>query len=165
MVLDIIYSTFAGLLLLAGFAGCILPIIPGPPIALIGLILAYFSSFSVISGNTLIYSAIAVVVVTVLDLVAPLIFTKRFGGTKYGLYGATIGLVAGLFFGPFGIILGPLIGAFAGELYKDMGDKRKAFRSAWASFAGFMFGTGLKLITVGVLIWIYVASFFNSVIP
>jgi len=161
MVLDIIYSTLGALFLIAGFAGCILPIIPGPPIALIGLIIAYFSSFSIITGNTLIYSTIAVVVVTVLDLVAPLIFTKRFGGTKYGLYGATAGLVVGLFFGPFGVILGPLIGAFAGELLKDRKDSKKAFRSAWASFAGFMFGTGLKLLTVGVLIWIYVVSFFE----
>lgn len=160
MTLDIIFSVFGAIFLIAGFAGCILPIIPGPPIALIGLIIAYFSSFSVISGNTLIYSAVAVTVVTVLDIVAPLIFTKRFGGTKYGLYGATLGLVAGLFFGPFGIILGPLVGAFAGELYKDMNDRRKAFRSAWASFAGFMFGTGLKLITVGILMWIYIVSFF-----
>jgi uncharacterized protein len=161
MVLDIIYSTSGALLLLAGFAGCILPVIPGPPIALAGLILAYFSSFSVISGNTLIYSSIAVVVVTVLDIVAPLIFTKKFGGTKYGLYGATAGLVVGLFFGPFGIIAGPFVGAFAGEMLKDMKDSKKAFRSAWATFIGFMFGTGIKLITVGVLIWIYVASFFE----
>lgn len=160
MFFDIVYSTFGALFLLAGFAGCILPVIPGPPIALLGLIIAYFSSFSVISGNTLIYSAVAVTVVTVLDIVAPLIFTKRFGGTKYGLYGATAGLVAGLFFGPFGVILGPFVGAFAGEMLKDRKDSKKAFRSAWASFAGFMFGTGLKLITVGVLIWIYVDSFF-----
>lgn len=160
ITLNIIFSFLGGLFLIVGFAGCILPIIPGPPIALAGLVIAYFSSFSQISGNTLIYSSIAVVIVTVLDIVAPLIFTKRFGGTKYGLYGATAGLVAGLFFGPFGIILGPLIGAFAGELFKDMDDKKKAFRSAWASFAGFMFGTGLKLITVGVLIWIYISSFF-----
>jgi hypothetical protein len=160
MTLDIIFSFFGGIFLIAGFAGCILPIIPGPPIALLGLIIAYFSSFSVISGSTLIYSAIAVTVVTVLDLVAPLVFTKKFGGTKYGLYGATAGLVVGLFFGPFGIILGPLVGAFAGELYNDMNDRRKAIRSAWASFAGFMFGTGLKLVAVGVLIWIYVDSFF-----
>jgi hypothetical protein len=160
MTFDIIFSVLGGIFLIAGFAGCILPIIPGPPIALLGLIIAYFSSFSVISGSTLIYSAVAVTVVTALDLVAPLVFTKRFGGTKYGLYGATAGLIVGLFFGPLGIILGPFIGAFAGEMLKDRKDSRKAFKSAWASFAGFMFGTGLKLVTVRVLIWIYVDSFF-----
>jgi uncharacterized protein len=158
MTLDIIFSVFGGIFLIAGFAGCILPIIPGPPLAYIGLVIAYFSSFSVVSGNILIYSAVAVAVVTALDIVAPLLFTKKFGGTKYGIYGATAGLLAGLFFGPFGIILGPLIGAFAGEMIKDRNDAQKAFRSAWASSAGFMFGTGLKLITVGVLIWIYISS-------
>jgi uncharacterized protein len=158
MTLDIIFSVFGGIFLIAGFAGCILPIIPGPPLAYIGLVIAYFSSFSVVSGNILIYSAVAVAVVTALDIVAPLLFTKKFGGTKYGIYGATAGLLAGFFFGPFGIILGPLIGAFAGEMIKDRNDAQKAFRSAWASFAGFMFGTGLKLITVGILIWIYISS-------
>jgi len=65
-----------------------------------------------------------------------------------------------MFFAPFGIILGPFIGAFAGELLKDRKDSKKAFKSAWATFIGFMFGTGIKLISVGVMIWIYVASFF-----
>ena len=160
MFLDIIYSTFGAIFLIAGFAGCILPVIPGPPIAFLGIVIAYFSSFSVISGNTLIWTGVAAAVVTALDFVAPLLFTKKFGGTKFGLLGATAGLLAGMFFAPFGIIMGPFIGAFAGELLKDRKDSKKAFKSAWATFIGFMFGTGIKLISVGVMIWIYVASFF-----
>ncbi len=160
MFLDIIYSTFGAIFLITGFVGCLLPIIPGPPLALLGLIIAYFSSFSVITGNTLIYSSIVVAVVTIIDFVAPLIFAKKFGGTKYGLYGATLGLIVGIFFGPFGVIGGPFIGAFAGELLRNIRDTKKAFKSAWATFIGFLFGSGIKLITVGALIWVYVGSFF-----
>jgi uncharacterized protein len=158
MVLDILFSISGGVFLIAGFIGCLLPILPGPPLALVGLIAAYFSDYCVISVKTLIICAIVTVIVTVLDVVAPIWFTKKYGGTKYGFYGATAGLIFGIFFGPFGIIAGPFIGALAGELLKDYKDLNKAVKAAVGTFIGFLFGTGIKLMACGAFIWIFISS-------
>jgi len=158
MYLDIILTVIAGLALIAGFIGCLLPILPGPPLALAGLITAYFSDYCVISVKTLIICTIVTVIVTVLDIVAPIWFTKKYGGTKYGFYGATAGLIFGIFFGPFGIIAGPFIGALAGELLKDYKDLNKAVKAALGTFIGFLFGTGIKLMACGAFIWIFISS-------
>lgn len=158
MIIDVLLAVIAGLALIAGFVGCLLPILPGPPLALAGLLIAYFSSFCTISSETMIYSTIAVTVVTVIDFILPLWLTKKTGGTKYGVWGATIGLIAGLFLGPFGVIIGPFAGAFIGEMIHDRNDPDKAVKAAAGSFLGFLLGTGMKLVTVGALIWIFISS-------
>jgi uncharacterized protein YqgC (DUF456 family) len=84
------------------------------------------------------------VLVTILDYIVPVWGTKRFGGSKYGTRGATVGLIVGFFLGPLGLILGPLIGAFVGELiFKD--DMSYAFKAGFGSLLGFLTGIGLKL--------------------
>jgi len=158
IAIDILLVVTGGAALILGLAGCLLPILPGPPLALAGLLLAYFSSFCTISAETLIYSTIAVTIVTVIDFILPLWLTKKTGGTKYGVWGATAGLIAGLFLGPFGVVIGPLAGAFIGEMIHDRKDPDKAVKAAAGSFLGFLAGTGMKLVTVGALIWIFISS-------
>ena len=104
------------LVVLIGVAGSIMPLLPGPPIAYVGLLIQqlrdpnpYTLSFLLIWGGI-------VLVTIILDFVIPAIGTKKFGGTKYGVWGSTLGFVAAFWMGPWGVIIGPFVGAFIGEM-------------------------------------------------
>jgi len=157
MALEITWSILGGILMVVGLVGCFLPIIPGPPLSYMGLIALQFKEQSPFSTKFLIILAVVVVAVTALDYVVPAYGTKKFGGTKYGIWGCTIGLIVGLWMGPIGIILGPFLGALIGEL---MGGKSSdvAFKAAFGSFVGFLAGTLLKLIVCGVMGWYFVKA-------
>lgn len=132
--------------MLTGLVGCILPIIPGPPLSWIGLLLIHFSRFADFSSRFLWITALISIAVTVLDYLIPVWGTKQFGGSRYGMWGATIGMVLGIFFSPVGMILGAFAGAVIGEAMNGK-DSTSAFKSGFGSFIGFMLGIGLKLIT------------------
>lgn len=150
----------AGVLLAAGFAGTFVPVLPGAPLAWLGLLSAYFSEYCDISVPTLIITGIAAVLVSVLDNILPVAMTKKFGGSKSATTGSTIGLIAGFFIGPVGIILGPFLGAVIGELIHNHGNSDGVLRAGLGAFAGFLAGTGIKMILVLVLIWCFIAGFF-----
>lgn len=134
------------ILLLAGIAGCIVPFLPGPPLAYGSLILLQLTSRKPFSEEFLVIWALVTLAVVLADYYIPIWGTKKFGGTKAGVWGATLGLLAGLFFfPPIGIIAGPFLGAFLGELINNSRDSSKAFRSALGSFIGFVAGTLMKL--------------------
>jgi uncharacterized protein YqgC (DUF456 family) len=119
-------------------------VLPGPPLSYIGIILLHFSRFGQFSKTVLIVLGIVTIVVTVLDYIVPIWGTRKFGGSKYGARGATVGLIVGFFLGPAGIIIGPLLGAIVGELiFKD--DLKYAFKAGFGSLLGFLTGVGLKL--------------------
>jgi uncharacterized protein YqgC (DUF456 family) len=127
-----------------GIIGCLVPVLPGPPISFLGLLFLQFSKFGQFTTLTLIILGSVAVTVTVLDYVVPVWGTKKFGGSKYGTKGAIVGLIVGFFLGPLGIILGPLIGAFVGEMiFKD--DLSYAFKAGVGSLLGFLTSIGLKL--------------------
>ncbi|HHT49816.1 MAG TPA: DUF456 domain-containing protein [Firmicutes bacterium] len=155
---DLLLLIFAGLALLIGFLGSFLPVLPGLPLAWAGLLIARFSSRSGITTTTLILSLLVTIGVSLLDGVAPVWFTKRAGGTKAGSRGATVGMLIGLFLGPLGIIFGPSIGAFVGELIHEYGNPQKAFRAAVATLMGFLFSSGIKIITSAMFIWLFIRS-------
>lgn len=132
--------------MLIGLAGCILPVIPGPPLSWIGLLIVHFTRFADFSVRFLWITVFVAIVVTVLDYLIPIWGTKRFGGTKAGMWGATIGMIIGIIFSPIGMILGAFGGAVIGEAMNGK-DSTSAFKSGIGSFIGFMLGIGLKLIT------------------
>jgi uncharacterized protein YqgC (DUF456 family) len=137
------------ILILIGLVGCIIPIIPGPPISYAGLILLHLTSSVQFEQKFLLIWAGLVLGVTALDFMTPIWGTKKFGGTKRGTWGATIGLVLGLFFfPPLGIIIGPFVGAVVGELTHSE-DMNKAIKSGLGSLLGFLIGTGLKFAVSG----------------
>ncbi|MCL3782096.1 DUF456 domain-containing protein [Prolixibacteraceae bacterium JC049] len=155
-----ILIALGALLIFLGIIGCVLPIIPGPPLAYGGIILLHLTSKAQFSSQFLIIWGIIVAVVTILDYMIPVWGTKRFGGSKRGVWGSMIGLVVGLFFfPPFGIIVGPFAGAVIGEVTAG-NDSRSALKSGFGSFVGFVFATLLKLIVSGWLCWKFVAAFF-----
>ncbi len=165
--MDIILIIIGIILLIIGIIGCVLPVLPGQAIAYLSLIMLELTDKAPFDEEFLIIMALIMIGVTVLDYVVPVWGTKKFGGTKRGLWGSAIGLVFGIIilpvtgitlgpFGIFGIILGPFVGAYIGE---SMGgtESKKAFRAAFGSFIGFITGTIMKLVYSGI-----VAYFFFS---
>ncbi len=142
------------LLMLAGIAGCILPLIPGPPLCFFALLIQQLNTEPAFTTRFLLIWGGITAVVTMLDYVIPLYGTKRFGGTKYGVWGCTIGLIAGFWLGPLGIIIGPFVGAFIGEIIAN-NDSATALKSAFGSFMGFLLGTLLKVIACFTMGWYF----------
>ena len=129
--------------MLVGLIGCIIPGLPGVPIAYVGLWIAQATERVDFSWQALLVWGIVTIVVTVLDYVVPALGTKRYGGTKWGVWGSTIGVFVGMFFGAVGVIVGPLAGAVLGEMLNGK-EWREALRAGWGSFIGLLFGTILK---------------------
>ncbi len=149
--MDIALLVIAFILMLIGIIGCIVPGLPGTPIAYAGLWIAQITERVDFSWQFLLVWGIVTVVISALDYIVPAWGTKRYGGTKWGVWGSTIGVFVGLFAGPWGVILGPLVGAVIGEL---LGGKaaQEALRAGWGSFIGILFGTIIKLIACGLMI-------------
>lgn len=157
--MNIILNILAALFLIVGFLGTFVPVIPGAPLAWLGLLLIYFSSINEISILCLVITALVAIAVSIFDNFLPVLMTNKIGGSKAATIGSTLGLIAGLFLGPAGIIAGPFLGALIGEMLHSRGDFGTSIKSAWGAFLGFLLGTGIKMIAVGFFIWIYIRSF------
>lgn len=127
-----------------GLLGSFLPVLPGPPLSWLGLLLLYFTEKITINYWVLGCTLILTLVVSVLDYTIPAKGTKHFGGTKYGIWGTNLGLLAGLFFPPLGFILGPFAGAFIGEFLTNSYNKKAALKAAFGAFIGFLASTFMK---------------------
>ncbi|HPF51271.1 MAG TPA: DUF456 domain-containing protein [Draconibacterium sp.] len=153
--MDYVLIVLGVLFMISGILGCVLPILPGPPLSYLGILLLQFTSKYQFSTRFMIIWAVITVVVYALDYVIPAWGTKKFGGSKRGVWGSIIGLVIGLFFfPPFGIIIGPFLGAIIGELSSGK-DSGSALKSGFGSFLGFLAGTLLKLIASGMMTWYF----------
>ena len=144
--------------MLIGIIGCIVPGLPGTPVAYAGLWIAQATDRVDFSWQFLLIWGIVTLVVSVLDYAVPAWGTKQFGGTKYGVWGSTLGVFVGLLFGAVGVILGPLVGAILFELLAialhgqiNRENIAAAFRAGWGSFIGILVGTVLKLICCGLM--------------
>ncbi|HUS87536.1 MAG TPA: DUF456 domain-containing protein [Bacteroidales bacterium] len=156
-MVDYLLLSLSIILILIGIIGCLVPVLPGPPLSFAGLIVLHLTRFADLSQNLLIILGVVAVVVTLLDYIVPIWGTKKFGGSKYGVRGAAVGLIIGLFFGPPGIIFGPFIGAVVGELiFKD--DFKYALKAGFGSLLGFMTGIGLKLAASFVITFYFIRA-------
>ena len=103
--------------MLAGLVGSILPVIPGTPLSWLGLIALYLAPSLPFNWTFIIITGVVAIAIYIMDYIIPAIGTKRFGGSKAGAWGTTIGLIVGIFAPiPFGILIGPFAGALVGEL-------------------------------------------------
>ncbi|TXN37227.1 DUF456 domain-containing protein [Flagellimonas hymeniacidonis] len=157
--MDIALLVLGFILMLVGILGSFLPVLPGPPVSWLGLLLLYLTKAVPddwwMLGITLFFALL----ITVMDYVIPAMGTKKFGGSKAGMLGTVIGLLVAIFFpilGPFGIIIWPFVGALVGELI-NKADQKTALKAAFGSFLGFLTGTFMKfligVIYFGIFIW------------
>ena len=159
-MIEIILVILAFLLLLAGLTGAIVPVLPGPPLSYAGLLLLQWSGYGGFTSAFLWIWAAITVVVTIADQFLPAWMARRFGGSRSAMRGALLGLLAGMFFPPLGLIIGPFFGALAGELIHDRTDSVKALKVAFGAFLAFLFGTGVKLIISSMMIYYAIRAFF-----
>ena len=152
----IVLAVLAGII---GIAGSILPGLPGTPVSWIGMLILYIWGSGVngagnpMSLGVLIAWGVVVAVVSVIDYVVPMYLTRVTGGSKYAERGALIGLIAGMFLTPIGMIAGSFLGAFLAEWSWAKKDAASAMKAAFGSFLGFMVGTGIKTITACLIMW------------
>lgn len=158
--MDTLFIIIGAALILTGIIGSFLPVMPGPPFGYLGLLVLQLTSFTPFTTMFLVYWALIVIVVMTLENILPAIGSERMGGTRYGMAGCILGGIAGIFFfPPFGIIIGPMAGAFIGELiYGQKSDM--ALRAAIGSFIGFFVGTVIKVAVSLVLAFHFVKAAF-----
>jgi len=161
--MDIVLVFLGFVFMLIGILGSFLPVLPGPPISWVGLLLLYLTKAVPddwwVLGITL---GVALLVVA-LDYIIPAMGTKKFGGSRAGMIGTTLGLIVALVFpilGIFGIIIWPFIGALVGELL-NKSDKKTATKAAFGSFLGFLTGTFLKFLVAVVYFGIFVTTLWE----
>jgi len=151
-MLDFVGFTIGILLILLGFIGSILPILPGPPLGFIGLLLfALIRNFSPPLTPTLMVILLIVTMgVTLIDYLLPLFGAKRYGASKWGIWGAIGGMMIGIFFSSFGMLFGAFIGAVLVEWFVSR-KKGQALRAGWGIIVGSILGMVLKLGTSGIM--------------
>lgn len=149
--MDILLIIVGTLFILAGFGGSFLPVLPGPPLSYVGLILLQLTSHAPYDAWFFVIWLLVVIAVMLVDNFVPVYGAKRYGGSPYGVWGSLAGLLAGVFvFPPFGMIAGPLLGAYLGELAGGK-TRGQAYTAAKGSFLGFLAGTLIKVIASGVM--------------
>lgn len=158
-MLEVIAIVIGSILIILGLAGSILPVLPGPPLSFIGiLLLALVNHFSPpLTSTLIIIMATVTIVVSAVDYVIPLLGAKRYGASKWGVWGSVLGMAIGIFWSPFGMLVGAFIGAVAAEwlVHKKKGE---AFRAGWGVVIGTLLGTILKLGVSGMMAYYFVRA-------
>jgi len=143
--METLFIVIGALFIIAGILGAFVPLLPGPPLSYIGILILHFIKGGLFSWLFLISWGIVVVIVVTLDSFMPAEGSRRMGGSKLGMYGALIGALIGLFFfPPAGIIVGPIVGAFIGEFIAGK-NSGSALKAAMGSFVGFLVAVALKV--------------------
>lgn len=164
--MDYLLVVLAIVALIVGLIGDFLPVIPGPAVTYVSLLLLHWSNrFALRSSDFLVITFLVCAAITVLDYVVPVWGTKKFGGTKSGTRGSMIGLIVSVIvlpilgisigpFGLFGLLAGPFFGAYFGEKIANTPEK-DAWKAAFGSFIGFLAGTFMKVVFT-IVISVYV---------
>ncbi|QBN18985.1 DUF456 domain-containing protein [Flavobacterium nackdongense] len=155
--MDLVLLIIGFVLMILGIFGSFMPVLPGPSLSWLGLVLLYFTTAIEVNYWILGISLVITVLISVLDYVIPAKGTKKFGGSSYGIWGTNIGLVVGIFAPiPFGFIIGPFLGAFIGELMYDYKDHGRALKAATGSFIGFLASSFMKFVVCMVFLGLYI---------
>lgn len=154
--MDILLVSIGFLLMLVGILGSVLPVLPGVPISWLGLFMIYLAPSIDYEWVFISVTFFVAALLYILDYVIPAIGTKKFGGSRYGMIGATLGLVIGIIAPiPFGIVIGPFAGAYLGELLNSK-TRHNAMRAAFGSFVGFLTSTFIKVMASFVYLGLFI---------
>ena len=156
---EIIYI-LSFLLLLVGLIGSFVPVIPGPFVSFIGMVLTFSFTALPIGSNMIWILGILMAIAMVSDYVVQIFGVKKLGGGKQAIRGTLIGSLLGMSVPPMGIVIGALMGAFIGAKM-ELGSNRQSIKVALGAFIGFLIGTGIKLIYSGYVLYYFIAQLFN----
>ncbi|MFD2517024.1 DUF456 domain-containing protein [Salinimicrobium flavum] len=166
--MDLLLIVVAAVLMLIGILGSFLPMLPGIPVSWAGLLLIHFTKAIPMNYTFLGITLVITIIIFALQYAIPALGTKYLGGSRHGMIGATLGLVAGIFIPiPFAILFVPFIGAFIGEII-NKADSRTALKAASGSFIGLLASTFMEFIVTGIFlllfiykVWEYAGSLFS----
>lgn len=161
--MDYILLSIGLICMIVGILGSFLPVLPGTPLSWLGLLLISLTSIVPVNYWLLSITGIIVVVVSFLEYWIPAKGTKRFGGSKYGIWGTNIGILVGLIVPiPFGVIIVPFIGAFIGELIHNFNNPKGALKAAFGAFLGFLASTFISVIISLIYFGIFIYLFWKN---
>lgn len=144
LVTVLLWSVVA-LLVLGGLAGLLLPVLPGGPLLLAGLVLAaWIEDFAYVGWGTIAVLAALTLLTYLADFVAGALGARRYGASPRAVAGATVGALLGIFLGLPGVLLGPFIGAVIGEI-SARGSLQDAGRAGIGATLGLALGVAAKL--------------------
>ncbi|WP_104735421.1 DUF456 domain-containing protein [Hanstruepera ponticola] len=158
--MDILLTLIGFVFMLVGIIGSFLPVLPGPPLSWVGLLLLHLTNTVDTNWVFLGITLLIALLVFALDYIIPAMGTKKFGGSKYGMIGTTTGLLVAIIFpilGPLGIIIWPFIGALVGELL-NKSDSKTAMRAAFGSLLGFLTGTFIKFLVAVIYLGFFIST-------
>ncbi len=158
-ILQIAYFVLAGIAILVGMAGAVVPVLPGVPLVFGGMLLAAWADhFQHIGAFTLIVLGVLAGLALVVDFVAGILGARRVGASPRALWGASLGTIVGLFFGLPGLLIGPFLGALAGELSSGR-ELDQATRVGIGTWIGLLFGTLAKLALCFTMLGVFALAF------
>ena len=155
-----IFYLVGALLVLVGIAGIILPALPGVPLVFVGLLLAAWGDgFNRVGWLPLVVLGVLTVISVIVDVISTIAGAKKVGASKLALIGSAIGTVAGLFFMPIGLFVGPFIGALAGE-YMHGRQLGQATKVGFGTWLGIVLGVALKLGLAITMVGVFALAWF-----
>lgn len=158
--MNIVVLILSYIIMLIGVFGCFLPFLPGTPLVFAGILLyAWKTHFTIISQNLLIIFLIVTVFTVILDYIAGSIGAKKLGATRFGVAGAFLGAIVGILFAPWGIFIGPPLGALIGELIRGK-NLKDAMKASGGAILGILGGSLTKVIASLIMIGFFTAKLF-----
>lgn len=155
-----ILYVLAALLVVTGVAGVILPALPGVPLVFAGLLVAAWTDgFERVGWIPLLVLGVLTAISVVIDVLSTVIGAQKVGASRLALIGSAIGTVAGLFFMPIGLFVGPFAGALVGEYIngRKLGQATKVGLGTWL---GIVLGVALKLGLAVAMLGIFAVAWF-----
>lgn len=163
--MDTILLILGFVCVVVGIFGSFLPVLPGPIVSWVGLLLLYLTEKIENNYWILVISFVVVILISILDYTIPAKGTKKFGGSSYGIWGTNIGMLIGIFVPiPFGFIVGAFVGAFVGELFYNSQDKNRALKAATGSLLGFLASSFMKMVVCLCFLFLYLIIAYRNFI-
>jgi len=148
----------AGLLVVIGLVGTVLPAIPGVPLIFLGLfVAAWAEGFQHVGMGTITVLGVMALIAYGVDLVAGALGAKKFGASRLAVVGAMVGAVVGLFMGIPGVLVGPFVGAAAGEFVARR-DLLQAGRAGFGTWLGLVVGAAVKIAISFSMVAVFLAA-------